>query len=173
MASRSNWGSIVRDLINKLTLLESGGTLSIPAIANLLSLTKDRKRISFGFNQDVIDLSLELKEGPVTVTSFRIVDVFGFDEDGNLRYHYPSGKSILFFIKIDPIPIDNLRNEMIIGKTAIKIFEQLFGIDDTNYAVVTYNKNENSYLVEIADSREFLALLNNAYQWRQERSGDL
>ena len=164
----------MRDLINKITLLESGGTLSIPAIANLLSPTTDRKKqknISFVFYQDFINTPLELEEGPSNIPNFRISGTFSIDENGNLGYFNP--KSIMFIVKIEPIPIDNLRNEMIIGKTAIKILKQLFGIDDTDYAAVTYHEKWGTYVVEITNSREFLALVNEAYQWRQENIGDL
>ena len=154
----------MRDLINKLTLLESGGTLSIPAIAELLS-PMDANRIHFEFEQDV-NLPLDLVEGPATITSFRIYDIFGVDENGYLRYHYPSGKTIMFLFNIDPIPIDNLRNGMIIGKTAIKIFKQLFSIDDTDYDDATYNKTRNAYIVKITDSREFLKLIYKAFEYR-------
>ena len=154
----------MRDLINKLTLLESGGTLSIPAIAELLS-PLSTGRIRFEFEQDV-NLPLDLGEGPATVTGFRIYDLFGVNENGYLRYHFTSGKSIMFVFNIDPIPIDNLRNTMTIGKTAIKILKQLFGIDDTDYADVTYNKNWNVYIVEITDSSEFLKLIYKAFEYR-------
>ena len=163
----------MRDLINKLTLLESSGTLSIQAIASSIEQSAAQDKLVFYFTPSV-NLPLDLKEGPATITQYLFHEFFKVDESGYLKYAFP-GTSIDFQTKFATMPTDNEDNRKIIGDNAIKTFNQVFGINDVDsirYDYIDFNLY-NRVSVKLPLTKEFLAVVDNAYQWRQETIGDL
>ena len=173
----------MRDLINKLTLLESGGTLSIPAIANLFARVSDPTKIFFGV-EEYVDLPLDLKEETVRIFSFEFFDVFGVDKDGHLKY-YHSNITSTSYIRFDSQPqrfldkddkILDKDNKKIIGDFAIKKLKQFFGIDmDYDYRTVVYDNNWKlkSVRVNINRNEKFLELLDKAFEYRRASYEDM
>ena len=150
-------------------LLESDGILSIPAIAKMFDQGSTKEEIYFRYRQKV-NLPLSFKEETITIIEYDLFEVFR-DVDGYLKYAYPS-TNIEFLSFLETPPNDNEYNKKIIGDNAIKKFSQLFGINTVDYKDV-YKKHFNAFGVRILYTEDFLKLLNEAYQWRQEVTGDL
>lgn len=161
----------MRNLIDKLMLLESNGTLSIPAIAEMLNQGFDKNEIYFRYRQKV-NLPLHFEEGTITIIRYELFEVFSRNENGHLEFAYPTTHIDFRLSFFEPL-LNNEDNRKIIGDNAIKKFNQLFGTNTADYIKVDKKEHFNTFVVEIHYPEDFLKLFNDAYKYRRDTQADI